>query len=771
MTKSSSTPSNRSKISAACENCRSNHRKCDGGHPCNNCSKKGRECIYKPRKKRGPKKRVRTEGEAPHPKKKQKTTLATTKSASSNASYHEEYTTTSNGNTSDSSQNLAHVSAPNHFSMHHGAAPPHRQYHHGGPQSMSGGAFQQAHASRHVPPHAHSSAPPYNHPHHHQGVSLYNQQQMHSSHVPHHHESSHYPSFAPSLYPSGSVHHHAQPPPMYSSARGLDAHPSFHPVPAHTPLSPVYSQQSQHHLSAPVPPGRPASRGGSPEGDEVSALGSMAGRAVHPSSFDVPPVSVTTLSPASSGTTPPTTQPPSSQFSISNLYDSPNRFKTNFVQSPEDNSSTSPTTSPSSVSSTGDVQHENNDVTTSNSGKGANVQQTLGVRASNANPFVYDNHQSTLSLYYTTLVSNWIDSYDLYMTPGHSMLPVNRKSFHALVPHLLKDLIVDNPQSKENNFFLCALLANSATSMGDDSFGRSFFTRARQLAGHLFDSIDYRVGLGFMLLCYYSYVHLEVENCVTYMRLSKNIASYFGDGCHLAKQCIVASAYTARTTEGKVAEFEKLGKGDLLTLGDVVWSKVGMASCLAEANPESAPNHFSTIEEALLLLTPENVNSGQLSIWHWFYIHTHRIFVLSLMGRHQEAHDAADVILAKIENPMWKFFNVPMRVRSLAVVAHVYSASKEPLSTETWNKIGKVYDHMETIVKYPYAFSNLNELMKTIESRRCTEAEMAIDGGLLGPDERDGENHRSGIVENGILSEEDHFDEVADSELLMAHDE
>lgn len=42
------------------EYCKKQHRKCDGQYPCKNCIKKGLECVYVARKKRGPRKQKRT---------------------------------------------------------------------------------------------------------------------------------------------------------------------------------------------------------------------------------------------------------------------------------------------------------------------------------------------------------------------------------------------------------------------------------------------------------------------------------------------------------------------------------------------------------------------------------------------------------------------------------------------------------------------------------------------------------------------------------------
>jgi hypothetical protein len=42
------------------EYCKKQHRKCDGQFPCKNCIKKGLECVYVARKKRGPRKQKRS---------------------------------------------------------------------------------------------------------------------------------------------------------------------------------------------------------------------------------------------------------------------------------------------------------------------------------------------------------------------------------------------------------------------------------------------------------------------------------------------------------------------------------------------------------------------------------------------------------------------------------------------------------------------------------------------------------------------------------------
>jgi hypothetical protein len=48
--------SKRLKSTHACEYCKKQHRKCDGNNPCKNCEKRGIECVYVARKKRGPRK-------------------------------------------------------------------------------------------------------------------------------------------------------------------------------------------------------------------------------------------------------------------------------------------------------------------------------------------------------------------------------------------------------------------------------------------------------------------------------------------------------------------------------------------------------------------------------------------------------------------------------------------------------------------------------------------------------------------------------------------
>jgi hypothetical protein len=45
----------RTRVTAACESCKRTRRKCNGTMPCENCEKRGLQCIYEEAKKRGPK--------------------------------------------------------------------------------------------------------------------------------------------------------------------------------------------------------------------------------------------------------------------------------------------------------------------------------------------------------------------------------------------------------------------------------------------------------------------------------------------------------------------------------------------------------------------------------------------------------------------------------------------------------------------------------------------------------------------------------------------
>lgn len=363
-------------------------------------------------------------------------------------------------------------------------------------------------------------------------------------------------------------------------------------------------------------------------------------------------------------------------------------------------------------------EHDNSEDDFTTQKRNANTTKRISNKQGSPSPFSHEEHPSSLSMYCSSLVSNWVNNYDIFVTPSHSLLPVNRKSFESIVPHLLRDLMKENGETKENNFFLCSLISVSALTNGDISLSRSFYAKARELSGSLFDVIDYRIGLGFILLSFYSYINLQFEKCITFLRIAKNVASYF-PGSHLDKQCIIACAYTANDTDTKIKYFEKLGNSESgLTMADVLWSKVGTAVARVEKDPQDAVVQLRIVEEANEMLTPENVESGRLNMWHWFFVHAHRTTLLSACGNHEEAVVCADALLKKTSNPRWKYFCIPMRVRILLNVCQVYISKKESPTHEDWTKISQIYDQMSELIKYPLAFTRLNDLMKQIEARR-----------------------------------------------------
>lgn len=360
----------------------------------------------------------------------------------------------------------------------------------------------------------------------------------------------------------------------------------------------------------------------------------------------------------------------------------------------------------------------------------------------------FDSNTTTLSMYYNSLVTIWMEYYDMYLVPSHSMLPVERKKFQNVVPILLKDLMFNNESSKINNFFLSSLLCVSAYVSGDLAHTETFYQKARKLAGELFDIIDYRVGLGFIFLCYYNYITMETEKCGVYLNLANNVASYFGPSCHLSKQCVVVQAYVANSVDKRISYFEMIGQNENTTFADIIWSNVGAATSRVEKDNSTAESQLKVVDEALKLINQENVNNGTVNMWHWFFVHTSRIYILLRSGNIDEALESSLFVINKTSHNLWRFFNIALKTRVLMYIGEVFASLPEDKLFLLRNQSNTLISKIDEMLRFPFASHHLSDIKNKIETKlksRITKNGDTLDQDRKSLNSENFQNNQKGI--------------------------
>lgn len=92
------------------------------------------------------------------------------------------------------------------------------------------------------------------------------------------------------------------------------------------------------------------------------------------------------------------------------------------------------------------------------------------------------------------------------------------------IPDILTSFYKGQQNNPEDMLILCSVLAVAMNYYGDVSRANDYFELAKCISGKLLDCFDYRVGCGFLFLCYFSLCNGLSDLAKQYALIARNIS-------------------------------------------------------------------------------------------------------------------------------------------------------------------------------------------------------------------------------------------------------
>ncbi|KAL9655666.1 hypothetical protein ABK040_002326 [Willaertia magna] len=310
-----------------------------------------------------------------------------------------------------------------------------------------------------------------------------------------------------------------------------------------------------------------------------------------------------------------------------------------------------------------------------------------------------------------SMITRFVNFWDKFIHPYHSLLP---NEWESIMPDLLTDMIRNDPNNSENNFFMYSLLCNCARSAGDLSLSKEFYHKSLQLLPVNEDKLDSRVGSAFILLGYYKMTSADIAEGTRLSKKAFQISSHFNHQyLNLKMNALLAIASLSDSYDDRKTYYTQMG--DTNQICDIIMSVSGFVE--NEITLGRNTDYKDLIERMAAILKLKNLSTAHVTLMHEVFVYSVLILCLHKAGYKELALNYGRKLLELAREPNFKHICVGTISTAIANAASMF------LDFEGYPEF---FDCTNILDELSVRFDLPGLVKKGVEARFCNQNENAM---------------------------------------------